>query len=1092
MQWIGHDGLAFRLTKSLLRKQLATKTVSSRPFGSTSGGSRGRRKHHPTMTVSGQSLTDPRNSMKAKRARNCHRIISADIPHINRAQNIYSPQNYVKHKICIGTWNVTSLVSNSSKLYQLSKSIDEYKLDLLGITETHMPGTGTEVLPNGSLLFYSGRADGHKRQGVGFTLSKRIKNSLISYTPVSQRVITARLHSRHINISVVVAYAPTEGSCDSDKDEFYQQLEDTLSSLPRYDIKLLLGDFNARIGTDYSSWPGIIGKHSLHSSANDNGTRMLDLCTMNELTIGGTLFEHRNIHKGTWRSPDGRTVTQIDHICISTRWNHSLLDVKSCRGADIGSDHYLVRGFLRIKLNNNRAQKSASVRAPALERLRDRSKVMEYNEALSQRFHQSPIDCTSLDSAWTSFKENVSEVSMDILGKRPTKRNEQHLSVETRQLLKERTVVKRKEPTAENRANYSKINKMVKKSCKSDDNNWASRIADDLENAALLGKQREVWQKISVLSNNSKKKSTVVRDKSGKLISDPTSQRSRWEEHFSELLNPSSENIDLDELVLPPSSPYFENLSDEDPPPSLFEIEKALTRLKNYKSPGVDGLSNEELKYGSRALSLELNKIFDMVWSGESIPSEWSKGIIVVLGKKGDTSYCSNNRGITLRSTASKVFQIILLQRLYDGLEGLYRENQCGFRRNRSCIDQLHSLRLIIYNSLEYNVPLYINFIDFKAAFDSIHREFIWKAFEHYGLPSKYIRVIKAFFDSTVSAVRVNGELTDWFEVKSGTGQGDIQGPPVFNVCMNLVMELVEFYKRVSKGMLLEKSWCPEVRDVTVVDVDYADDLAALDNTKEGLQETTDLIVKYSAYSGLAVNVGKTEAMAVSKQASQMPYTENDTLAISIGDEIVKQCSEFKYLGAIICGDNNLARELTARIGKATGAFNRLNNIWNSRSISISVKIRIYKAAVITVLTYGCEVWNTTQAQMKRLESFHQRCLRRILKVRWFHRVTNVEVLRRASTTPLESHVASMRLRWYGHAVRMPGDRLPHYLVDWVPKHGKRNRGRPKKSWLKVVEEDFNHVTGSADATHLDMKIIAVDRNRWKKTLDAAGNSAVT
>ena len=272
------------------------------------------------------------------------------------------------------------------------KSIDEYNLDLLGITETHMPGTGTEVLPNGFLLFYSGRADGHKRQGVGLTLSKRIKNSLISYTPVSQRVITARLHSRHINISVVVAYAPTEGSCDSDKDEFYQQLEDTLSSLPRYDIKLLLGDFNARIGTDHSSWPGIIGKHSLHSSANDNGTRMLDLCTMNELTIGGTLFEHRNIHKGTWRSPDGRTVTQIDNICISTRWNHSLLDVKSCRGADIGSDHYLVRRFLRIKLNNNRAQKSASVRAPALERLRDRSKVMEYNEALSQRFHQSPTN----------------------------------------------------------------------------------------------------------------------------------------------------------------------------------------------------------------------------------------------------------------------------------------------------------------------------------------------------------------------------------------------------------------------------------------------------------------------------------------------------------------------------------------------------------------------------------------------------------------------------------------------------------------------------------------------------------------------------
>ena len=96
----------------------------------------------------------------------------------------------------------------------------------------------------------------------------------------------------------------------------------------------------------------------------------------------------------------------------------------------------------------------------------------------------------------------------------------------------------------------------------------------------------------------------------------------------------------------------------------------------------------------------------------------------------------------------------------------------------------------------------------------------------------------------------------------------------------------------------------------------------------------------------------------------------------------------------------------------------------------------------------------------------------------------------------------------------MPSDRLPRYLVDWVPEHGKRNRGRPKKSWLKVVEEDFTHVTGSAGTSHSDMKLtgsdmkltgsagtshsdmklIAVDRGKWKQTetLDTAGNSAVT
>ena len=57
---------------------------------------------------------------------------------------------------------------------------------------------------------------------------------------------------------------------------------------------------------------------------------------------------------------------------------------------------------------------------------------------------------------------------------------------------------------------------------------------------------------------------------------------------------------------------------------------------------------------------------------------------------------------------------------------------------------------------------------------------------KHYGLPEKYIRIFQAFFNGTMSAVRVNGEITDWFTVNSGTGRGDIQGPPVFNFCLNL------------------------------------------------------------------------------------------------------------------------------------------------------------------------------------------------------------------------------------------------------------------------------------------------------------------
>ena len=151
--------------------------------------------------------------------------------------------------------------------------------------------------------------------------------------------------------------------------------------------------------------------------------------------------------------------------------------------------------------------------------------------------------------------------------------------------------------------------------------------------------------------------------------------------------------------------------------------------------------------------------------------------------------------------------------------------------------------------------------------------------------------------------------------------------------------------------------------------------MALLDNTKEGLQETTDLLCKYSAYAGLEINAGKTKCMAVSKCASQRSYCKKDTLDISVEDLPIEQVSNFTYLGAIISADETIDKELSSRIQKASGAFYQLSRIWYSRNI----KTPIYKAAVLTILLYGSEVWSTTQAQMKRFEVFHQRCLRRIL-----------------------------------------------------------------------------------------------------------------
>ncbi|XP_078701690.1 uncharacterized protein LOC144927827 [Branchiostoma floridae x Branchiostoma belcheri] len=788
-----------------------------------------------------------------------------------------------------------------------------------------MPSSGIEKVGNGSLLVYSGRPDGTRRQGVGLTLSKRVKNSLISYSPVSERILWARLHSQQIN--VVVAYAPTDGASEEEKDSFYTQLADTFADIPGHDIKLLMGDFNSKVTSDFTTRRGVIGRHSLHSESSDNGTRLLDFCAMNLLTVGGTLFEHKDIHKGTWRSPDGRTVNQIDHACISTKWSHSLLDVKVCKGADIGSDHYLVRGFLRIRLKAVSKMEAAQHTFPAIEHLRDESKVAEYNIELANRFECLYVEDESLEDTWEKFKETVHSTSTDVLGDRPRKRRQQHLSQKTKDLIMKRAEVKRRDPTSDhNKSEYSKLNKLVKKSCKVDDNNWALRVASDLESAAKQGNQREVWQKIRILSNKRSKKSTAVRDKSGKLISDPDAQRERWAEHFSELLNPQQDESDLSMLDSIPGVPSFDYLNEDDGPPTAEEIQNALKKLKNHKSPGVDEIANEQLKYGAQGITKALEVLFAKVWHG----------------------------------------------------------------------------------------------------------------------------------------------------------QGDIQGPPVFNVCINLAAYLTEKNKQLSTGAVLLQE-TPGKPSVSVLDTDYADDMALLDNTKIGLQETTDLLCNNSSLAGLKANAKKTQAMVVGRYCMQRPYTEEGTLNIIVEGCLVEQVTTFTYLGTTFTSDGTMDTELARRIQRASGAFCQLGRIWYNSNILLSTKIRIYEAAVITILTYGCEVWVITKAQINRLEAFHQRCLRRILRIRWYHRITNLSVLQQTETTSIEAVVSASRLRWLGHVLRMPKERLPRFLLDWTPNHGKRSRGRPRKTWLNSVLEDLKKIKGNNKLELREVEEMAQNRPEWRK-----------
>jgi hypothetical protein len=130
------------------------------------------------------------------------------------------------------------------------------------------------------------------------------------------------LKGRWCNIIVLNVHAQTEDKDDDINDSFYEELEQVYDQFLRYHIKILLGDFNAKVGREDIFKP-IIGNERLHEASNDNGVRVVHFATSKNLIVKSTIFPHRDIHKHILNCPDCVTHNQIDHVLRDKR-RHSI------------------------------------------------------------------------------------------------------------------------------------------------------------------------------------------------------------------------------------------------------------------------------------------------------------------------------------------------------------------------------------------------------------------------------------------------------------------------------------------------------------------------------------------------------------------------------------------------------------------------------------------------------------------------------------------------------------------------------------------------------------------------------------------------
>jgi len=321
----------------------------------------------------------------------------------------------------VGCWNVRTLLDPGSQCVKM-KALDEYAVDIACLSEVRLQSSGCariKVLGETThyWLYYSGTEARTGQHGVGIAIKDSVHKTLISWRPVSERIALARFKASPVNVTVVAVYAPTLQADTLVVDDFYKELQSVVRSVPRRDVLIVAGDWNARTGPADPDTTHILGRFGLGRRC-ENGERLVSFADYNRLVVTNTRFQHPRRHLLTWYSNDGHTANQIDYILVRARWSTSVLDSRAFRGAVTGnasdSDHVLVRAKIRLRLSSHLRQlkpKRFNVKA-----LQDPQVSSALERRLSVELPSVPSSDLDVETRWSRLKTATQNAMQDTLG----------------------------------------------------------------------------------------------------------------------------------------------------------------------------------------------------------------------------------------------------------------------------------------------------------------------------------------------------------------------------------------------------------------------------------------------------------------------------------------------------------------------------------------------------------------------------------------------------------------------------------------------------------------------------------------------------
>lgn len=533
-------------------------------------------------------------------------------------------------------------------------------------------------------------------------------------------------------------------------------------------------------------------------------------------------------------------------------------------------------------------------------------------------------------------------------------------------------------------------------------------------------------------------------------------------------------------------------------PPSAAEVEAAIKSLRNT-APGLNGVQAQLLKAGGAAAVQWVHRCISAAWNTGAAPQAWKRAALVPIYKKGDKLAADNYRGVTLLDVVGKVYVTVVHSRIRAHLCSQLLQSQCGFVPGKGTGEAMFRLRRLVELARDYATPLHAAFVDFRKAFDSVNRATLWRLLRARGVSHKLVELVEDLYSGCEARVSVGGHESEWFPMGTGVRQGCPMSPTLFNVFMDFIARLVSSRCRQQgvrgfhvafriSGQLVEP---PSRADecLALLMLLYADDLALLADSQEGLEAAMGVLQGVAAEWGMAINYPKTKAVAFGLQGQPQPQP----LQVPGGEEVGYE-QQFCYLGGVQEAGGSLDVELGRRL-KAAGAHWHWirSRVCKAPGVSLNTRKALYKAFVVPTLLYGgAESWAPTDSQLHQLDAFNTSCLRSLLGASRRHpaMISNEELYELTGMQQISAVLRKHRMRWLGHVARMPDTavtkkllfaKAPAVLVGeggwWSTGEGSRRAmGGPSGTWNTVAQGDVASLLGGRAGGWYRL---AQDRPEW-------------